>query len=114
MLKQLIESETRESITLRNRIAIEVHTASFRSTRGYTIIAALLDEVAYWPTDEASAEPDIEVINAVRPGMATIADAMLLCASSRMPARAPFGPPTRSTSARRTIRSWCGRHRPAT
>ena len=29
MLKQLIESETRESIALRNRIAIEVHTASF-------------------------------------------------------------------------------------
>ena len=82
MLKQLIDSETRESIALRNRVAIEVHTASFRSTRGYTIIAALLDEVAYWPTDEASAEPDIEVINAVRPGMATIADAMLLCASS--------------------------------
>jgi hypothetical protein len=82
MLKQLIESETRESITLRNRIVIEVHTASFRSTRGYTIIAALLDEVAYWPTDEASAQPDIEVINAVRPGMATISDAMLLCASS--------------------------------
>ena len=82
MLKQLIDSETRESIALRNRVAIEVHTASFRSTRGYTIIAALLDEVAYWPTDEASSEPDIEVINAVRPGMATIADAMLLCASS--------------------------------
>jgi hypothetical protein len=82
MLAQLIESETRESIALRNRISIEVHTASFRSTRGYTIIAALLDEVAYWPVDEASAQPDVEVINAVRPGMATIADAMLLCASS--------------------------------
>ena len=82
MLAQLIEGETRESVSLRNRIVIEVHTASFRSTRGYTIIAALLDEVAYWPTDESSAEPDIEVINAVRPGMATIADAMLLCASS--------------------------------
>jgi hypothetical protein len=82
MLKQLIEGETRESIALRNRISIEVHTASFRSTRGYTIIAALLDEVAYWPTDETSSEPDVEVITAVRPGMATIADAMLLCASS--------------------------------
>jgi hypothetical protein len=82
MLKQLIEGETRESIALRNRIAIEVHTASFRSTRGYTIIAALLDEVSYWPTDETSSEPDVEVINAVRPGMATISDAMLLCASS--------------------------------
>jgi hypothetical protein len=32
--------------------------------------------------DEASAEPDTEVINAVRPGMSTIPEAMLLCASS--------------------------------
>jgi hypothetical protein len=82
MLAKLIEAETRETIELRNRITIEIHTASFRTTRGYTIVAALLDELAYWATDEASAEPDMEVINAVRPGMSTIPDAMLLCASS--------------------------------
>ena len=82
MLKQLIESETRESITLRNRIVIEVHTASFRSTRGYTCVAALLDEVAYWPVDESAAEVDVEVLNAIRPSMATIPGAMLLAASS--------------------------------
>jgi hypothetical protein len=82
MLAKLIEAEARESIELRNRITIEIHTASFRTTRGYTIVAALLDELAYWATDEASAEPDTEVINAVRPGMSTIPDAMLLCASS--------------------------------
>ena len=82
MLAQLIEGVTRESVTLRNRIVIEVHTASFRSTRGYSIVCALLDEVAYWPTDEASSEPDVEVINAIKPGMATIPGAMLLCASS--------------------------------
>jgi hypothetical protein len=82
MLAKLVEAEARESIELRNRITIEIHTASFRTTRGYTIVAALLDELAYWATDEASAEPDTEVINAVRPGMSTIPDAMLLCASS--------------------------------
>jgi hypothetical protein len=82
MLAQLIESETRESISLRNRVAIEVHTASFRSTRGYAIVAGLLDELAFWPTDEGSAEPDAEVISAIRPGMATIPGSMLLCASS--------------------------------
>ena len=42
MLKQLIEGQTAESITLRNRVVIEVHTASFRSTRGYSLIAARL------------------------------------------------------------------------
>ena len=44
------------SIALRNRVAIEVHTASFRSTRGYTIIAALLDEISVWPTDDTSSQ----------------------------------------------------------
>jgi hypothetical protein len=82
MLARQIEGATRDSIALKNNIAVEIHTASFRTTRGYTIVAALLDELAYWPTDEASAEPDIEVINAIRPGMATIPDAMLLVASS--------------------------------
>ena len=82
MLSRVIEEETAESIRLRNRIVIEIHTASYRSTRGYTIVAALLDEVAIWETDESSAEPDVEVINAIKPGMATIPGAMLLCASS--------------------------------
>jgi len=36
-------------------------------------LAALLDEISIWPTDETSAEPDIEVINAIKPGMATTA-----------------------------------------
>jgi hypothetical protein len=65
-----------------NRIVIEVHTASFRSTRGYTIVAALLDEIAFWESDETSANPDVEVVNAIKPGMATVPGAMLLCASS--------------------------------
>ena len=82
MLRQVIEGETQETIELRNNVSIEIHTASFRSTRGYTIIAALLDEVAYWPVDEHSSEPDSEIINAIKPGMATIPGAMLLCASS--------------------------------
>jgi len=82
MLRRVIEEETAESIRLRNRIVVEIHTASYRSTRGYTIVAALLDEVAIWPTDETSSEPDIEIVNAIKPGMATIPGAMLLCASS--------------------------------
>jgi phage terminase large subunit-like protein len=77
-----IESTTRESVLLKNSIIIEVHTASYRSTRGYTVVAALLDEIAYWPTDESSAEPDSEVLNAIKPAMATIPGAILLCASS--------------------------------
>ena len=57
MLRRQIENVTRESITLKHRIMIEVHTASFRTTRGYTIVAALCDEIAYWPTDESASGP---------------------------------------------------------
>jgi hypothetical protein len=82
MLRRQIENVTQEAITLKNNIQIEIHTASFRSTRGYTVIAALLDEVAFWEVDSDAAQPDAEVINAIRPAMATIPGAMLLCASS--------------------------------
>jgi hypothetical protein len=82
MLKAVIEAETTEGIALRNQVVIEIHTASFRAVRGYTIIAALLDELAFWPTADDAAEPDTEVLAALRPGMSTIPGSMLLCASS--------------------------------
>ena len=81
MLARMIERETTESFDLTNWITIEVHSASFRTTRGYSVVAGLLDELAYF-LGEASSDPDTEIINALRPGMSTIPNAMLLCASS--------------------------------
>ena len=49
--------------------------------RGYTQVAALLDEVAFWKSD-VSVSPDTEVLAAIKPSMATIPGAMLLCGSS--------------------------------
>ena len=82
MLAQTVESETAESITLTNRVVIETHTCSFRAVRGYTVVACLADEIAFWTTDEGGANPDFEVLNAIRPAMATVPGSMLLCASS--------------------------------
>ena len=81
MLSRLIERETAESFDLTNRVTIEVGTASYRSTRGYTYAAVLGDELAFWRSED-SASPDYEVLAAVRPGMATIPNAILLCVSS--------------------------------
>ena len=44
----MIESERSDAVDLANGVTLEVHTASFRAVRGYTIVAALLDEVAFW------------------------------------------------------------------
>ena len=81
MLRKLVERETAEAFDLNNGTSIEIMAASYRSLRGYTVIAALLDELAFWPTDD-SANPDTEIIAAIRPAMSTIPNAMLLCASS--------------------------------
>jgi hypothetical protein len=81
MLRQMVENITADAIEFNNRITIEIHTASFRSVRGYTVVAALCDEAAYWRSDE-SANPDTEILNALRPAMATIPDSMLLCLST--------------------------------
>ena len=82
MLRPLIERQSTEEIELRRRVVIEVATASFRTVRGRTIAAALLDELAFWRSDETSANPDTEIVAAIRPAMATIPSAMLLMASS--------------------------------
>jgi hypothetical protein len=81
MLAATVKAERVESIDLANSIRIEVHNCSFRSTRGYTVVAALLDEMAIWRGEDA-ANPDVEVLASIRPAMATIPGAMLLCASS--------------------------------
>jgi hypothetical protein len=82
LLRKLVQRSTQDSFDLANGVTIEIHAASFRGVRGYTIIAALLDELAFFPVDEFAANPDVEIIDALRPAMSTIPGAMLLCASS--------------------------------
>lgn len=81
MLRRMIIAQREESIELSNRIDIEIHTGSFRAVRGYTVVAALLDEVAFWRSDE-SANPDREIVAALRPAMATIPNSLLIGLSS--------------------------------
>lgn len=81
MLARMVCNRTQETIDLTNRISIEIHTCSFRAVRGYTIVAAVCDEIAFWKSED-SANPDVEVIAALRPALATIPGSLLLCISS--------------------------------
>jgi hypothetical protein len=76
-----VVDDTDDEIVLDNGVVIEVQTASFRTVRGHTIIAALLDEISYWRSED-SANPDSEIVAALRPAMATIPGAFFLAASS--------------------------------
>ncbi len=81
MLERLVERETAERIDLSNRVSLEIHTSSFRATRGYSLAGVICDEIAFW-RDESSANPADEIIAALRPGLATIPSAPLLAISS--------------------------------
>lgn len=80
-LEAMILDELAERVTLSNGTAIEVHTGSIGAPRGRTFIAVLADELAFWASGD-SANPDREIVNAVRPGLATFPNSMLLMASS--------------------------------
>ncbi|MGE3993216.1 hypothetical protein [Pseudorhodoplanes sp.] len=82
MLRQLIEDRTADTLRLKNGIDIEVRAASFRRLRGPTYIAVLADEAAFWYTaDGGSANADTEILNAVRPGLATTGGPLIIGSS---------------------------------
>ncbi|MGE3991152.1 hypothetical protein [Pseudorhodoplanes sp.] len=82
MLRQLIEDRTADTLRLKNGIDIEVRAASFRRLRGPTFIAVLADEAAFWfSSDTGSANADTEILNAVRPGLATTGGPLIIGSS---------------------------------
>lgn len=81
LLSQMIQRRTRETLELSNNVIIEVATANYRTVRGYTCLALILDELAFLRSED-SANPDFELINAVRPAMATVEGSRLIAISS--------------------------------
>jgi hypothetical protein len=81
ILKQLVAKQNSDTLELTNRINIEVRAASFRRLRGPTYVAVIADEAAFWYSDELSANADIEILNAVRPGLATTGGPLIIASS---------------------------------
>ena len=69
-LEALVEATDAESITLANGVTIICVANNFRSIRGPAVVTAIFEELAFWRSDE-SANPDKEVLRAVRPSMLT-------------------------------------------
>ena len=70
VLRREIELSTRSEIRLKNGIVIAVHSNSFRSVRGRTLCAAVLDEVSFWRSEDFAA-PDTETYTAILPALLT-------------------------------------------
>lgn len=77
MLKHMVVRQDSESLDLDNMVSIEITTASYRTIRGYTVVAALCDEISFWRSED-SANPADEILAALRPAMSTIPGALLI------------------------------------
>ncbi len=60
----------RHEIELKNGVIVGVHSNSYKTVRGRTLVGVVLDEVSFW-RDEDSSLPDIETYRAILPSLAT-------------------------------------------
>jgi hypothetical protein len=81
MLAHLVVGRTAEAIEFATGVRIEIHTASWRSLRGYSIAACVADEICFWHSED-SANPDTEIVASIRPAMVTIPGSLLVAISS--------------------------------
>jgi len=77
-LRAMVAQETKETLELRNGVNIAVKTCSFRTIRGYTVLCAILEEMAFWRSEETGANPDREVLAAIRPALTTVPESLLI------------------------------------
>jgi hypothetical protein len=82
MLSKLVTGRTAESLTLANGVDVKVRSASFRGIRGVTALACIADEAAFWYDDSSgSSNSDAEILNAVRPALATTGGPLIVISS---------------------------------
>src|SRR6266511_3163997 len=79
-LRSMIVDQRDDEIELTTGVTIMVKASDFGGVRGPTIACVVADEIAFWPSQGTN--PDDEVLSAIRPAMATIPDAKLLCIST--------------------------------
>jgi hypothetical protein len=81
MLRAMVERETAEGLELTNGMALLVLANDFRSIRGRTLVACILDEISYWRS-ELTVTPDVETYRAAKPALATVKGSLLIGISS--------------------------------
>jgi len=82
LLRNEIESETQEGFLLSNGVLVEILVGDWRAVRGYTLLAAIVDEIAFFGLDaESKVRSDTELIRAVTPSLATC-QGKLICIGS--------------------------------
>jgi hypothetical protein len=73
LLRNEVVNETTEGFDLANGVSIAVLAGDWRTVRNFTLLAAIVDEAAFFGLDEeAKVRSDAELIRALKPGLATV------------------------------------------
>ncbi len=80
-LMRLVVAERRSEIEFRNGITIRCEPCSSKTIRAPGVVCAICDELGYW-NEETAADSEREVMEALRPTMATFPNAKLIKISS--------------------------------
>jgi hypothetical protein len=78
LLSRLVVAERQNEIELRNGVTIRCQPCSYKTVRGVSVVCAICDELAFWKHEEGAANPEQEVMAALRPAMATFPNAKLI------------------------------------
>ncbi len=78
LLKKYVLKIHKDEIELSNGVIIACWPCNLVTVRGSSVICAILDEVAFWQHEETSANPEAEVLDALRPSMATLSNTKLI------------------------------------
>jgi hypothetical protein len=81
-LEAMVVGETKTGLELSNGVEIVIATNDYRAVRGRTVLCAVLDEAAFYVSDENSASPDIETDRALEPALATLPSSIKIIISS--------------------------------
>lgn len=82
LLKKLIKQITADRIDLNTGLTIAVVPPTLKAVRGYANPVAVLDEVGVWYQDSEAANPDYEILRAVKPAQMQFPNRMLVGISS--------------------------------
>ena len=82
LFKHELRKETTEGFMLNCGTRIEILAGDFRTVRGYTLLAAVVDEACFFGYEaESKIKSDTELVRAIKPSLATVGG-KLICISS--------------------------------
>ncbi|MEQ8791773.1 MAG: hypothetical protein RIC55_36255 [Pirellulaceae bacterium] len=82
LLAREVVTDTKEGFELRSGTRIEILAGDWRTIRGFTLLAAIVDEACFFGYDaESKIKSDTELVRAIQPSLATVGGKLIAISS---------------------------------